>query len=78
MKTHLVKVRYAKRLKLLGVNVKKIRLAKGLTQEQVSFRANISFSTYSTLEAGKLNPTMATLFAISDAMKVEITELLDF
>lgn len=58
--------------------MKKIRLAKGLTQEQVSFRANISFSTYSTLEAGKLNPTMATLFAISDAMKVEITELLDF
>jgi len=78
VKTHLVKVRYGKRLKSLGVNVKKIRTEKGLTQEQVSFRANISFSTYSTLEAGKLNPTVATLFAIAEAMKVDVREFLEF
>jgi transcriptional regulator with XRE-family HTH domain len=76
VRTHLVKVRYSKRLKALAANVKNIRLAKGLTQEQVSFRANISFSTYSTLEAGRLNPTIATLFAIADAMKIDPTELL--
>ncbi|HCW08241.1 MAG TPA: transcriptional regulator [Cytophagales bacterium] len=78
MKTHLVKARYSKKLKALGANAKRLRLEKGLTQEQVSFRANISFSTYSTLEAGRLNPTIATLFAIADAMKVNIKDLIDF
>jgi len=75
-RTHLVKDRYAKRLKTLGTHVKKLRLEKGLTQEQVAFRANISFSTYSTLEAGRLNPTISTLFAIADAMKVDVKELM--
>jgi transcriptional regulator with XRE-family HTH domain len=78
VKTHLVKARYSKQLKVLGGHVKKLRLEKGLTQEQVSFRANISFSTYSTLEAGKLNPTVATLLAIADVMKVDLKELCDF
>lgn len=78
VKTHIVKVRYAKRLKSLGLHLKKLRTENELTQEQVAFRAGISHSTYNTLERGKLNVSISTLMAIADAMKLDIKELCDF
>jgi transcriptional regulator with XRE-family HTH domain len=76
--THQVKLRYAKQLRSFGVHLKKVRNAKGLTQEDLAYKAGISFSSLNTIENGKLNPTLATLMAISESLKVELPELLDY
>lgn len=75
--SHRVKQRYAKKLIQFGKNLKKIRDARGYTQEYMSFNSGISFSTYSTLERGKNNVTLATLYAIADTLKIDIKELFD-
>jgi DNA-binding XRE family transcriptional regulator len=75
---HQVKVRYSKRLKAFGVHLKKVRNSKGLTQEELAYDAGISYNSLNTIESGKLNPTLATLLAISDSLKVKIGELMDF
>jgi DNA-binding XRE family transcriptional regulator len=38
---------------------------------------SISFTTINKLENGKLNPTLATVYAIADSLKVDVKELFD-
>jgi DNA-binding XRE family transcriptional regulator len=75
---HAVKTRYSKRLKVFGLHLKKIRKEKGLSQEELAHNAGISYNSLNTIENGKLNPTLATLLAIADSMKMEISALCDF
>ena len=66
---------------LLGLHslrrLKTIREGKKLTQEYVAFRSGIAYSTVNNLENGRLNPTIATLFAISETLKIDVKELFD-
>ncbi len=38
--------------------IKKIRKSKGISQEEMAFRLNISFSTYSKIERGIISPNV--------------------
>lgn len=75
---HQVKIKYSKRLKVFGIHLKKLRQAKGLTQEELAHDAGISYNSINTIENGKLNPTLATLMAIADTLKINLHELLNF
>ena len=48
-----------------------------MTQEYVAFNAGISFTTVNNIENGHLNPTLATIFAIADSLKVPVKELME-
>ncbi|MBZ9907771.1 helix-turn-helix domain-containing protein [Mesorhizobium sp. BR115XR7A] len=61
--------------KLVGQNFARLRVASGLTQEQVAERANISQQYVSGLERGKRNPTIETLQAIAVALGVSHLDL---
>jgi transcriptional regulator with XRE-family HTH domain len=74
---HEVKKRYAKKLIAFGKNLRKMRETKGLTQEDVAYQAGISFTTVNNLEQGHLNPTLATLYAIADALNISAKELFE-
>lgn len=76
-KTDNIKKRYQKKLEGFGKNLKKLREGKGMTQEQIAFKSGISFTTINRLENGKLNPTLATLYAIADTFKVSVQELFE-
>ena len=54
-----------------------MRETKGLTQEDVAYQAGISFTTVNNLEQGHLNPTLATLYAIADALNISAKELFE-
>lgn len=56
---------------LVGQNVRKCRLANGLTQEQLAARAEMTNDYISRLELGKENPSLETLERISKALKVD-------
>ena len=56
--------------RLVGRNVKRIRLEKGLTQEQFAERSGFTQQYISDLEQGKRNPTVVTLLVLAQALGV--------
>jgi len=61
--------------KLVGRNVKRIRLAKGLSQEQLAERSGFSQQYISGLEKGQRNPTIISLYELSKALGASHVEL---
>lgn len=53
---------------LVGLNFRRLRAARGLTQEKVAELTGISQQYLSSLEAGKRNPTVVTLFELTDPL----------
>ena len=62
--------------RLVGRNTKKIRLAKGLTQEELAERSGFSQQYISGLERGRRNPTVVSLYELAQALGVNYLELL--
>ena len=54
-----------------GKTLRKRRLAKLLTQEVLATEANLSRAYISDLEMGKKDPSLFTIFKLSDALKVK-------
>jgi transcriptional regulator with XRE-family HTH domain len=54
--------------RLVGRNVRRIRQKKGLTQEQFSDISGFSQQYISSLEQGRRNPTVITLYELSRAL----------
>jgi transcriptional regulator with XRE-family HTH domain len=61
--------------KLVGRNVKRIRQEKGLTQEQFADKSGFSQQYISSLEQGRRNPTIITIYELSQALGVSHIEL---
>jgi transcriptional regulator with XRE-family HTH domain len=59
----------------VGEEVKRLRQAKGWTQEQLAVYAGSSQPTVNLLEAGKRNPSAATLEKLARALEVEVVDL---
>jgi len=59
----------------VGEEVKRLRRAKGWTQEQLAVYAGSSQPTVNLLEAGKRNPSASTLEKLARALEVEVVEL---
>lgn len=57
--------------RLVGRNVKRLRLEKGLTQERFSELSGFTQQYLSDLERGRRNPTVVTLFELAQALGVE-------
>jgi transcriptional regulator with XRE-family HTH domain len=61
--------------KLVGQNVRRTRIAKGLTQEQFSDVSGFSQQYISGLETGHRNPTVVTLYELAEALGVSHMDL---
>lgn len=64
-----------------GRNLKRLRIAAGLTQSQVAERANLTQPHYAALEAGRssngnpANPRLATLLHLASALSASPADL---
>lgn len=56
--------------KLVGGNVKKARIAAGLTQEELAERSGFSQQYISGLERGMRNPTIVSIYELGQALGV--------
>ncbi len=61
--------------KLVGQNVRRIRLEKGLTQEQFCNLSGFSQQYVSGLETGRRNPTIVTIYELAKALGVSHLDL---
>jgi transcriptional regulator with XRE-family HTH domain len=60
----------------VGATLQRLRLARGLTLEDLSRIAGVSKSMLSQIEREKANPTIAITWRLANALGVEIGELL--
>jgi transcriptional regulator with XRE-family HTH domain len=61
--------------RVLGDNVKSLRLAHGLSQEALAFEAELDRTYISQIERGVSNPSILVILKIALALKVEFSEL---
>lgn len=61
---------------LVGRNVRICRQAKGLTQEQFAVQSGFSQQYISTLEKGRRNPTIVTIYELAEALGVTPVDLI--
>lgn len=68
---------------ILGVNLRRLRAASGLTQSEVSRRTGITRPHYAALEAGNSsnggpsNPRLSTLVDLASAFNTTLGEVLE-
>jgi transcriptional regulator with XRE-family HTH domain len=63
--------------RLVGENVRRLRLAKDFSQEQLAERMGVDRAYISGLEAGQRNPTIITLWHTAEALDVKISDLFE-
>lgn len=62
--------------KVVGQNVKRLRLAKGWTQEKLAEKTGFGQQYISGLEQGQRNPTIVTVHEIATALGASHLDLL--
>jgi transcriptional regulator with XRE-family HTH domain len=60
---------------LIGGNIRGLRCAKGLTQEQLAFEARIDLTYLGGIERGKRNPSLMVMVRIANALDINPVEL---
>jgi transcriptional regulator with XRE-family HTH domain len=63
-------------LQRIGSALRKKRTEKGMSQQELADISNIAKSTVQRIENGELNPTILMLITISEALEVEVIDLI--
>ncbi|MBP3320058.1 MAG: helix-turn-helix transcriptional regulator [Clostridia bacterium] len=58
-------------------NIRKFRVYRGMTQQQVADALELDRSTYCYYESGRINPDVRTLFSLAEVFDVDCEELLE-
>lgn len=62
----------------LGKEIRKIRNALGMSQEELAFKAGISAAHLGQIERATKNPTVDTVSEIANALGISLSELFSF
>lgn len=62
---------------VFGKVLRKLRLAAGLTQEELGFKAGLQRKYISLLELGEQQPTLTSIFKLSSALNIKPGRILD-
>jgi len=60
---------------VVGGNVRRLRLVRGLTQEQLAFEAKIDLTYVGGIERGVRNPSLLVMVRVAAALAVEPSAL---
>lgn len=61
-----------------GNNLRRLRLARGLTQEQLAFLSGLNRSYYTEIETGKRNISLLNMLRLAYILDVKPGALLEF
>ena len=65
-------------LQLLAKRLKEIRSEKGISQEELAYRSELTLSQIARIETSKTNPTISTLFKIIRTLEISPSDLFNF
>jgi transcriptional regulator with XRE-family HTH domain len=60
---------------IVGRNVRQLRQAKGLTQEQLAFEAGLDLTYVGGIERGRRNPSLLVMARLAAALDANISDL---
>ncbi len=63
------------RLENIGLNIRKYRKQMKLSQVELAVEVGIDRAYLSEIENGRTNPSVNVLYALADALKIEIEKL---
>ena len=63
--------------KIFGQNVRRLRKARGFSQEELAERAGLHRTYIGSIERGERNVSLKNIAAIAQALDVNVTELMD-
>ena len=61
-----------------GANLRRLRKARGLTQQDLAFAADIELSQISRIERGVINTSISQVFVLADALQLPPKLLFEF
>lgn len=61
--------------KIVGENVRRWRLDRGFTQEQLAFEAQIDLTYLGGIERGRRNPSLMVMARIAESLQVTPADL---
>lgn len=61
---------------MIGKNIKKLRTANGMTQEELAAELNVTRQALSSWETGRTEPDIGTLERISQVLEVPIEDII--
>jgi transcriptional regulator with XRE-family HTH domain len=64
--------------KLFGLEVKKLRAEKDITQEDLAFKVGVDRSYMGFVERGERNPTLGKIIKIAKALGIKTKDLFSF
>lgn len=62
----------------LGSCIRALRINKGFSQEELSYKAELDISQIGRIERGKVNTSVSVLYKIAVALDVSLKDLFDF
>jgi transcriptional regulator with XRE-family HTH domain len=62
---------------IVGAKIRKIRIAKGLSIQNLAYEIGIEYTQLSRIERGKINTSIYQLFVISRALQVDFAEIIE-
>ena len=65
-------------IKEFGLHLRKLRLERNLSQEQLAAKSDLAFSQIGRFERGVRSPTLSTLLSLSRGLDIDPKELLAF
>jgi transcriptional regulator with XRE-family HTH domain len=60
------------------VHLRRLREAKGIGMREFALHADIEYSQLSKIERGVTNPTISSVFALAETLRIEHNELFGF
>jgi len=62
----------------LGKRIQKLRKDKGLTQEEIAYKVNLSTKYIQFIEGGTRIPSLKAIYKIARVLEVKVSELFPF
>jgi len=63
--------------KIVGDKIRRIRITKGLSIQNLAYEIGIEYTQLSRIERGKINTSIFQLFLISRALEVNFTDIIE-
>ncbi|HTT99562.1 MAG TPA: helix-turn-helix domain-containing protein [Rhizomicrobium sp.] len=62
--------------RIVGLNIRRLRQTRGLTQEELAFEAEIDLTYLGGIERGSRNPSLLVMARIAAALSARLPDLL--
>ena len=63
--------------KIVGDKIRRIRITKGLSIQNLAYEIGIEYTQLSRIERGKINTSIFQLFLISRALEVDFADIIE-